>query len=68
MSFAKLCGETTENAGTLLNLQDLLTVKNIFKLQILNFSHKWHKKQLPSIFEQHSDMLVTTQIQCKIYF
>ena len=32
-----------QSAGQLLNLQELLNVKNIYKLQILNFSHKWHK-------------------------
>ena len=53
MFFATLNGETTESASPLLDLQELLTVENIDKLQVLNFSHKWHKKQLPIIFEQH---------------
>ena len=52
MYFATLYGENTESAGPLLNLQELRNVENIYKLQILNFFHKWHKKQLPSIFEQ----------------
>ena len=53
MFFAILFGENTESAGPLLNLLELLSVENIYKLQVLKFSHKWHKKQLPSIFEQH---------------
>ena len=44
MSFVTLYGENTESAGPLLNLQELLNVENIYKLQILNFPHKWHKK------------------------
>ena len=37
----------------LLNLLDLLTVTNIYKLQLLNFTHQWHSKKLPNIFNQH---------------
>ena len=44
MYFATLYGENTETADPLLNLQEFLTVENIYKLQILNFSHKRHKK------------------------
>ena len=35
------------------NDQDLLTVTNIYKLQLLNFTHQWHSKKLPNIFNQH---------------
>ena len=67
MFFATLYGENTESASPLLNLQELLNVENIYKLQILNFSHKWHKKQLSSIFEQYfrnaSDVMYTSTIQ-----
>ena len=53
MFFATLYGENTDSALPLLNLLDLLTVKNIFSLRLLQFSHQWHKKQLPSIFDNH---------------
>ena len=37
-----------------MNLSDYLTVENIFTLQLLKFSHQWHKKQLSmSIFDEH---------------
>ena len=45
MFLATLYGETTESAVPLVNLQEFHTVENIFKLQILHFSHKWHEKQ-----------------------
>ena len=53
MFFATLYGENTDSALPLLNLLDLLTVKNIFSPRLLQFSHQWHKKQLPSIFDNH---------------
>ena len=53
MFFATLYGPDTDSALPLLNLLDLLTVKNICKLQLLNFTHQWHSKQLPNIFSQH---------------
>ena len=31
-------------------LPHLLLLSNIFSLRLLQFSHQWHKKQLPSIF------------------
>ena len=37
----------------LLNLLDLLTVENIFIFRLLQFSHQFHKKQLPSIFDNY---------------
>ena len=51
--FATLYGKSTESALPLMNLLDILTVENIFTLQLLKFSHQWHKKQLPSIFDEH---------------
>ena len=53
MFFATLYGENTDSALPLLNLIDLLTVENIFTLRLLQFSHQWHKKQLPSIFDNY---------------
>ena len=51
--FATLYGPDTDSALPLLNLWDLLTVHNIYKLQLLNFTHQWHSKKLPNIFSQH---------------
>ena len=48
-----LFGPDTDSALPLLNLLDLLTVTNIYKLQLLNFTHQWHSKKLPNIFNQH---------------
>ena len=50
--FATLNGKCTESALPLMNLLDILPVENIFRLQLLKFSHQWHKKQLPSIFDE----------------
>ena len=36
-----------------MNLLDISTVENVFTLQLLKFSHQWHKKQLPTIFDEH---------------
>ena len=41
--FATLYGKNTDSALPLLNLLDLLSIENIFTLQMLTFSHKWHK-------------------------
>ena len=53
MFFATLYGPDTDSALSLLNLLDLLTVKNMYKLKLLNFTHQWHVKKLPNIFSQH---------------
>ena len=53
MFFATLYGKNTDSALPLLNFLDLLTVENIFKFRFLQFSHQWHKKQLPSIFDNY---------------
>ena len=50
MFFATLYGKNTDSALPLLNLLDLLTVENIFTFRLLQFSHQWHEKKLPSIF------------------
>ena len=39
----------TDGALPLLHLLELLTVKNIYKLQLLKFTHQWHSKKLPNI-------------------
>ena len=51
--FTTLYGKCRESALPLLNLLDILTVENIFKLQLLKFFYQWHKRQLPSIFHEH---------------
>ena len=53
MFFATLCGKNTDSALPLLNFLDLLTVENIFIFRLLQFSHQWHKKQLPRIFDNY---------------
>ena len=53
MFFATLYGPDTDSALPLLNLLDLLTVNNIFKLKLLNFTYQWYSKKLPNIFSQH---------------
>ena len=53
MFFVTLFGPDTDSALPLLNLLDLLIVTNIYKLQLLNFTHQWHSKKLPNIFNQH---------------
>lgn len=42
-----------ESALPLLNLLDILTVNNIYKLQALKFIHLWHRKHLPNIFDNY---------------
>ena len=53
MFFATLYGENKDSALPLPNLLDLLTVKNVFSLRLLQFSNQWHKKQLPTISDNH---------------
>ncbi len=48
--FSTLYGENTESPLPLLNLLDILTIENIFKLQALRLVHKWHKQTLPTLF------------------
>ena len=49
--FAKSFGSETEKAKPLLNLLGLLTVNNIYCLQVLKFLHSWHKGLLPEVFD-----------------
>ena len=51
--FAALYGKSTESALPFMNLSDILTVENTFTLHFLKFFHQWHKRQLPSIFDEH---------------
>jgi len=49
--FATLYGRDTASAKPLLNLLEVLTVKNVYNLHILKFMHLWHIGALPSIFK-----------------
>ena len=49
--FAKLYRKETDSALPLLNLLELLTVENIFHLNILKLVHKWHSNLLPKHFD-----------------
>ena len=49
--FARTLGELTESALPLLNLLDVLTVNNVYRLHILKFKHLWHKGLLPVLFQ-----------------
>ena len=48
--YAKTFGRETESAKPLLNLLDTLTVDNIYRLEVLKFSHPWHNDLLPETF------------------
>ena len=58
MFFATTSGPHTESALPFLNLLDVLTVNNVYRLHALKFTHLWHKGHLPSLFDYHSNMLV----------
>ena len=48
--FATAFGGERESAKPLLNLLGLLTVNNIYCLQVSKFVHSWHKGCLPELF------------------
>ena len=49
--FATTSGPYTESALPFLNLLDVLTVNNVYRLHALKFTHLWHKGHLPSLFD-----------------
>lgn len=51
MFFATTSGPHTESALPYLNLLDILTVNNVYRLQALKFTHMWHKGLLPRLFD-----------------
>ena len=51
MFYSKTFGKETESAKPLLNLLDILTVANIYRLEILKFAHSWHNGLLPRVFD-----------------
>ena len=50
---ARTLGELTESALPLLNLLDVPTVNNVYRLRILKFTHLWHKGLLPVLFQNY---------------
>ena len=50
--FATMYGKNTQSALPLLNLLDILTINNVYELQVLKFVHNWHKQKLPLIFKK----------------
>ena len=44
-------GSETEKAKPVLNLLGLLTVNNIYRLQVLKFFRSWHKRPLPEMLK-----------------
>ena len=51
--FARTFRNLTESALPLLNLLDVLTVNNVYRLHILKFTHLWHKGLLPDLFQTY---------------
>ena len=50
MFFATLFGKNTDSALPLLNILEMLTVANVYRLHALKFIHAWHKGVLPEPF------------------
>ena len=51
MFFATTSGPYTESTLPFLNLLDVLTVNNVYRLHALKFMHLWQKGHLPSLFD-----------------
>ena len=51
MCFACIFGNVTESVLLLLNLLDVLTVNNLYRLHTLKFTHLWYKGLLPDLFQ-----------------
>ena len=49
--FAQTFGYQTDSALPLLNLLDVLTVNNVYRLHVLKFTYLWYKNLLPSVFQ-----------------
>ena len=52
--FATAYGPSTVSALPLLNLLDILTVENVFGFFVLKLTCRWHKGELPDIFQDFS--------------
>ena len=51
--FARTFGKQIESALPLLNLLDVLTVNNVYRLHTLKFTHLLHKGRLPVLFQSY---------------
>jgi hypothetical protein len=51
MFFAITHGPLTKSALPYLNMLEILSVDNLYRLSALKFTHLWHKGQLPRIFD-----------------
>lgn len=51
MFFATLSGKNTNTDLPLLNILEILTVPNVYRLHALKFVHAWHKGILPELFK-----------------
>lgn len=56
--FAITRGPTTDSALPYLNMSEILTVNNLYRLSALKFIHFWHEEQLPHMFDSISNILV----------
>ena len=65
--FSTLYGKNTESPLPL-NLLYILTVNHIYELQALRFIHKWHKQELPSVFNSCFRYAKNNHSQHKKYF
>ena len=67
MFFATTSGPYTESALPFLNLLDVLTVNNVYRLHALKFAHLWHKGHLPNLFDnlfQYASCRQTHNTRC----
>ena len=48
--FVTLSGKNTDSALPLLNILEMLTVANVYRLHALKFVNAWHKGVLPELF------------------
>ena len=65
--FARTFGEQTDSVVPLINLLELLTVNNVYRLHALRFTHLWHKNLLPNVFLdffQYARSLHTYNTRC----
>ena len=49
--FVRTFRREMESAKPLLNLLDLLKVDNIYRLEVMKFSHSWHNGLLAEVFD-----------------
>ena len=74
--FATTSGPQTESTLPFLNLLDVLTVNNFYRLHALKFTHSWHKGHQPSLIDNlfqyassrhtHNTRHASKQHSCKL--